>query len=203
HPGLLDACFQVAGATLNTEETPDTLLPFGLKSLKVYRVAEGDVWWCYARQVAAHVWDIQMADPNGQTVLAIDGFEMRPVSRDAFLGRQMADLFYLLEWRPQPLPVEAQLPCGPRAWLIIADGEPGETLAAELRGHGQQCVVAPGHRSPRSRDDFSQLLRTAQWHGIVYLWDADQRAEECDTPALAEQVTTRVVHLDQALTKGD
>jgi myxalamid-type polyketide synthase MxaB len=204
HPGLLDACFEVAGATLNRDPAPHVMLPFGLKSLKVYRAADGDVWWCYTRQVAAYVWDIQLSDADGQTVLEIDGFEMRPASPDAFLSRQVAECLYVLGWQPQPLTDKARFP-GPGHWLIIADDRGlGEKLATGLSGHGQQCVVASGQQ-PRSADDFERLLKTtpptrsSRWHGIVYLAGEEQPGEICDIPGLAEDASTRVLHLVQAL----
>ena len=176
HPGLLDACFQVAGAALSRDTAAGSMLPFGLKCLKAHRVADGNVWWCHARQVAATRWDIQLSDDDGQVVLEIDGFEMRPASRDAFLFRQMADWLYVLEWQPQPLTGEARLHGDTGSWLIIADGDDlGEKLAAGIRGHGQQCVVASSHGGADPSDDFGRLLKTALptgssgWHGIVYL----------------------------------
>jgi acyl transferase domain-containing protein/acyl carrier protein len=209
HPGLLDAGFQVAGATLSRDTAPGSMLPFGLKSLKAYRVADGDEWWCYARQVAAHVWDIQLSDAGGQTVLEIDGFEMRPASRDAFLARQTADWLYSLDWQPRPLTDPARFHGDTGSWLIIADGNGlGEELAAGIRGHGQQCVVAFPPSSSRSPDDFGHLLKTALptgssgWYGIVYLSDADQRGEACDSVALAEEFSTRVLHVVQALCRS-
>jgi myxalamid-type polyketide synthase MxaB len=39
----------------------------------------------------------------------------------------------------------------------------------------------------------------SQWRGIVYLFGAGQGCEACDTPALAEEVSTQVLHLVQAL----
>jgi myxalamid-type polyketide synthase MxaB len=202
HPGLLDACFEVAGVTLSRGLPAAMMLPLGLKSLKASRVAEGDVWWCYAREVGAYVWDIQLADAFGQVVLEMDGFAMRSGSRDAFLSRQMPDWLYHLEWQLQPLPQHGA--GGPGAWLIVTDdNELGKKLTARLREQGHQCVVASA--TTRSAEDFGRLLKTAlpggssRWHGVVYLCSTDQPGAACDVPALAEEVTTQVLHLAQAL----
>jgi acyl transferase domain-containing protein len=206
HPGLLDACFEVAGATLSKDAAPGSMSPFRLKSLKAYRVSNGNIWWCYARQVAASSWDILLADAEGQPILAIAGFEMRPTSREAFLGRHMPDWLYQLEWQPQPATGTANSPAGAESWLVLTEGNGvGEKLAAGLRAHGQPCVVAPPPGNTPSPDDYGRLLKTvlppgsSRWHGIVYIVGTERRGEDRETPALAEEISTRVLHLLQAL----
>jgi acyl transferase domain-containing protein/acyl carrier protein len=209
HPGLLDACFQVAGTTRDQESATESLLPVRIKALKAHPVAEGDVWWCHAREAATHTWDIRLSDAAGRVILEIDGFEMRCVSRDALLSRQVTDWLYVLEWRPQPLDAVPTFSDAGN-WLVIADGtELGEKLATELRGRGQRCVLAPRHSSLECLDDFAHLFKTAlpngstRWHGIVYFACPDETGETNCTPALAERIGTEVLHLVQALTLTD
>jgi myxalamid-type polyketide synthase MxaB len=208
HPGLLDACIQIAGAIPSKTGAPEPMLPFGFRSLNAYRVADGDEWWCYARQVAANEWDIQLSDTGGQTILRIDGFEMRPASRDAFLVQQIDEWLYSLEWQPQPLADKRTLPDGPEGWLIISDGtDVGEEVAALLAEQGQQCVLVPGQDSLQSVDEFGRLLNmmlpsgSSRWHGIVFLSGAKRLEGASDLPVLAEALCTRVLHIMQALSQ--
>ena len=90
HPGLLDACFQAAEATLG--ETGEPALPFGMKCLFTQRPATGTVWWTHAVQVGEFTWDIRLFDSTGATIAAIEGFEARKASRGAL--QRTADWLY-------------------------------------------------------------------------------------------------------------
>jgi myxalamid-type polyketide synthase MxaB len=121
----------------------------------------------------------------------------------------MEDWLHVLQWRPQPVTGETRSRGGSGTWLILADDNSlGEKLAAGLRELGQLCVVVPRLHMPRFPDEFGLLLTTAlpgessRWRGIVYLYGADERGEACDTPALAEEISTRVLHLVQALSRA-
>jgi myxalamid-type polyketide synthase MxaB len=188
HPGLLDACFEVAGTTLSRGAAPR--VPFRIESLKAYRAADGDAWWCYAKQASASAWDIRLTDAGGQAILAIDRFEMRPVSREAFLGRHLPEWLYQLEWQSQALPGAISFPGSLGSWLILSeDAGVAQQVAAGLREHGRSCVIA----SPTS-GSFS-----SRWHGIVYFVGTERRGVACDTPTHAEEITTRVLRLLQTL----
>jgi acyl transferase domain-containing protein/acyl carrier protein len=190
HPGLLDACVEVAGAILSREPAPGPMVPFRIKSLKAYCVADGDAWWCYAKQVAASAWDLRLTDAGGQTILAVDGFEMRPTSRGAFLGRHITDWLYQLEWQTRPLAGVTTFPGTGESWLVLSeDSDPTGKLAAELRRLGQSCSIASPDNGPLS----------PRWQGIVYFVGTEPQGEAHDTPALAEGITTQILHLLQSL----
>jgi myxalamid-type polyketide synthase MxaB len=48
-------------------------------------------------------------DADGEVLVEIRGFELRPAPRQAFLRRQMADWLYRLEWQPQPFSADRVL----------------------------------------------------------------------------------------------
>ncbi|HLK58329.1 MAG TPA: aminotransferase class I/II-fold pyridoxal phosphate-dependent enzyme [Chthonomonadaceae bacterium] len=218
HPALLDACFQVAGATLFGDDAPsDVLLPFGVKRLQAARMAgAGPIWWCHAVQVGENRWDIRLCDATGQGVVEIEGFELRKAPRDAFLRRQIADWLYRVDWQPQPAPAPAD-PGAAGSWLIFSDGALGERLAARLTEQGQRSVVvtegADFHAvgaerfmlNPRAPSDFPRLLTEALGEGqpackgVIYLWSAQPPGDEAETPELAETLSLGALHLVQAL----
>ncbi len=75
HPGLLDACFQVAGLT--EEANQETLLPFAVESLAVRRGVAGSEWWCHAVRTAQHRWNIRLLAQDGEVIAAVQGFQVR------------------------------------------------------------------------------------------------------------------------------
>ena len=108
-----------------------------------------------------------------------------------------------------------------RNWLIFADESGiGQHLATSLRQNGDRCVlVSPGNRfeklsldqfsiNPTYPQDFQRLLtdavdQSANWHGIVHLWNADAPATEMmDADALnnAQQRNSgSILYLVQAI----
>ncbi|MCB0190966.1 MAG: SDR family NAD(P)-dependent oxidoreductase [Anaerolineae bacterium] len=104
HPGLLDACFQVAGAARRTFDINETQLPFALKALHLYQPASGSEWWCHAHQVDERQWDIRLLTVSGHVVAEIYGFEMRSASVKARpLGVPWQRWLYELTWQQQAL----------------------------------------------------------------------------------------------------
>lgn len=110
HPGLLDACFQVAPAA-TAEEMESTMLPFAIRSLQFYKpqqsengtTEEAATWWCHASQVAPHKWDVTVLDGQGRVLVAIEGFEARQATPDAVKKQDIwRDWLYAVEWQPRP-----------------------------------------------------------------------------------------------------
>ncbi len=206
HPGLLDACFQVAGMTRRKGEQPEILLPFALESLKLHQRARGSTWWCHAIQVAPYKWNLQLLAHNGALLATLTGFEMRPASVEA-LQRQESwrEWLYTVRWEAQPLaqtaPDGTALPTveGQR-WLIFADRQGvGAALAAQLRHQGatpflvyadvaaeaswRQVDATTYQLHPAQREQIEPLLLqlTAErtFDGVVHLW-------MLDTPLVAQ-----------------
>ncbi|MEZ4619269.1 MAG: SDR family NAD(P)-dependent oxidoreductase [Caldilineaceae bacterium] len=103
HPGLLDACFQVAALTRGDATFGEAMLPFAIDALHLHQPAAGEEWWCHAVQVAPLQWDIQLLDQAGQLLVAIERFEVRLADADAVRGHdRWKDWLYQIEWQEQP-----------------------------------------------------------------------------------------------------
>ncbi|PWQ99246.1 type I polyketide synthase [Leucothrix arctica] len=214
HPGLLDACLQTAGVTLDESASTETLLPFTLKTLNIGPMPTDNSWWCHVVQVGATTWDIQLFNDEGEVLLSIDGFEMRKAPRDAMLQRQLADWLYDIDWQakattPETLPEQAG------RWLIFADSNGlGEQLAAELHEQNQATILvySGNHYSTTERPesinetqvitinaqesaDYERMIDEAFKQsgtaclGSIYLWSTE-RHESVETLLSDAQSTT-------------
>jgi myxalamid-type polyketide synthase MxaB len=222
HPALLDASFQVAGATLDNEEQNETLLPFSIKSMRQERAATGTSWWCHAVRTGRATWDVQTFDSDGNLIVALEGFEMRKAPASAFLRRRLADWLYRVDWQPQPVTAQAtaaQDAAGPAAWLLLDNGSPlGAELAERLESRGDSClVVSEGgafHWSdsgiivdPAEPGDFRRLLEFGvqrngrKLRGIVHIWGATQ-GDSHDPAVRAQRLAIGMLHLVQAVAAG-
>jgi len=216
HPGLLDACFQVCGVTLDESLSSETLLPFMLKRMKLYATAIGQSWWCHVKQVDEAVWDIRLFDSHGLVLADIDGFEMRAAPKKSILQRKLTDWLYDVEWKPQRLATTAIAQEEGR-WLIFSDGHLGEELAIQLQAAGHATLlVHQGEQfrssdtancvavNPRQPADFHRLIEEnfiqldTPCRGAVYLWSVEAIADE-DTADAAQQLSLSALYLVQAL----
>lgn len=224
HPGLLDACFQAAGVTLDENASSETLLPFMLQNLQIYEIPKGKTWWCHVVQVGNYSWDINLTDASGQVLVAIKGFEMRKAPRDTLLRRQQADWLYELAWQPKPLTEQSVTDAAGR-WLIFTDTDGlGDRLAEQLRDNWQSCVLvnagetyttsavsdalAGNHKTvinPNVALDFQRLLNDAfistgtACRGIIYLWSTEAQRQASDITNIAQRLSVGVLHLVQAI----
>lgn len=219
HPALLDACFQVAAATLLDQHEADTWLPFLVRGVRVHKAASGETWWCHARQGGEHIWDIQLLNAEGELLVELLGFEERQVPGEALPGaRGWKDWLYRVEWQPQAVTgsFPDDLTSNP-AWLIFADeGGVGTRLAAQLAKQGSAPIsVFPGSAYARidartyrinanSAEEYRHLLAALpDEFGVVHLWNLDAPAEPAGDAGMAgaaEQLCTRMLALTQALT---
>ncbi len=219
HPGLLDACFQVAGTTLSDDDASEAMVPFAIRSVSAAHVGEGPVWWCHATLVGDFKWNIRLSDASGRVVVGIDGFELRKAPRQTFLRRRMADWLYRLEWQPQALPGARTVERSPGTWFVVGvEAGASQSLAARLARQVERCVVAtPGAAfeqlpaseferftfNPRDPDGFRTLFEIClaggapPCRGVVLLWDAP--ANEADAPNVADELNVCLLHLVQAL----
>lgn len=103
HPGLLDACFQVAGVATWATENGTTILPFALGTLRLYKPISGDSWWCHAEQTSVGKWQIRLMGADGELFVAIDEFEVRAATAEAIHGKEIwRDWLYEVAWRQRP-----------------------------------------------------------------------------------------------------
>ena len=188
HPGLLDACFQAAEATLG--ESGELPLPFGVKSLVTSQPVAGAVWWTYAKQVGEFTWDIRLFDSSGATVVAIEGFEARRATRGAF--QRSADWLYRIEWQPQTLEAERGPSTG--EWLIVeAGGQLGDELARRLSAN---AVVVRSGEVPSLIADASRDF----YQGVVYL--CGEGGVDVNPADSAEAASIDALQVVQALTRA-
>jgi myxalamid-type polyketide synthase MxaB len=188
HPALLDACFQVASATLIDDRAPDVMLPFSIGALRLPRPAGTGPWLCHAVRVGDAAWDIRLADASGVVVAAFDRFEMRKVPAGALRERRLTDWLYRPEWRAQAR-AEVPPPAGSAAWLLLGDAT---GLAARLRDAGDEVAVAADAEVAALR-----RLGKASRLGVV---DLRGLAPDGGTqPARAERLAVAHLHLVQAV----
>jgi myxalamid-type polyketide synthase MxaB len=228
HPGLLDACFQAAGVTLDENASSETLLPFMLKEMQVFSAPQGQYWWCHVVQIGEYSWDIQLFDDDGQVLVNVHGFEMRKASRDAMLKRQQADWLYTVEWQSKPVDT-LSLPEEQGRWIIFGDRQGlGDQLAAELQTQHQSCVLVTASDGYTNNNKVSSIEETstslqrvainpdhsADYHrllqeiftqteincrGVIYLWGTEPKGKKECLPDVAQTLSIRALHLVQAL----
>jgi acyl transferase domain-containing protein/acyl carrier protein len=132
HPGLLDACFQLAGLAHALDAGDETRLPFALRALRLYQPAHhqpaATTWWCHALQTGEEQWDVQLLDELGQMIGQIEGLNLRPASSAALRSRDAwRDWLYTVEWQPRPY-----FGLLPDLWIEHDDEEPQRLLAHGL-----------------------------------------------------------------------
>ena len=190
HPGLLDACFQMAMITGAGSQSTETQVPFAVASLRLYQAASGRVWWCHARQVGERQWDIRLWDEAGQPVADILGFNTHVATADAFHHAPWRDWLYEVQWQPQPANRGTTVNLTGQRWLILADGAGvGQALADQLRTYGARPIlvfVGNGYGQtaadtytldPTASTGYEQLLHTLpKLHHVVQLWSTDPPA---------------------------
>ncbi len=188
HPVLLDACFQVLGATApqagSGGDGGETFLPVGLDRLCVHGAAraDADLWAHAVRRPEAGpdagttiTGDVVLFDREGHRLLEVEGLRLQLLERRP---EDLADWFYGIEWQLEARPERegvAARPTPPNRqgrWLVFADGlGVGQTLASLLEAPGERCVlVSPGETygvpapdryrlDPHSPEDFRRLLK--------------------------------------------
>lgn len=119
HPGLLDACFQVAGLSMTRGRTDakSAYVAVGVGGLRVHPPlshgdhTRSDEWWCHVRPSGEAEessrqlrCDIYLLDNEGQCLVEVLGFEIRRMSQAALSGNlSHEDWLYALKWQQKPL----------------------------------------------------------------------------------------------------
>ncbi|WP_329101434.1 type I polyketide synthase [Micromonospora sp. NBC_01699] len=201
HPGLIDASFQIVGATLPTAGREFAVyVPLGLDRFRLHRAHPADrPLWGHARLRPGSdpndetlTADVRLIDDDGQVVAESRGLHLKRAERSALLRAgqsQATGLLHEIAWQPQPA---ASAPAeGPGRWLLCADRNGvGTAVAAALRARGHQVVVVhPGlsqeavgehtwQVDPADPTQVTSLLRTVAadrdvpFRGAVLLWGA-------------------------------
>ncbi len=159
HPGLLDACFQPAGAARDRSVSNDLQLPFAIESLHIHQPITGTEWWAYAYPLEDKRWQMYLLNNRGEVVVEIDGFETRTISRSALQAQQWRrDWLYTIDWQAQALAAtstssddetEITSPAKPKNMLIFgADDGLGGHLRNQLQAQGHHVILATAGTTP-------------------------------------------------------
>ncbi len=155
-PGVIEGCFQslYAATCIETRTDPSirhqTWVPFTMSSVRYRQAEKAEFFWCRSRvldEVSDHgtvVGALAIDAQDGRMVLEIDGFHLRPVSRDAITGQGGAIASHL--YRPALLranqdgsPSDDDIP---RRWLVLTErGGITEALAMALAERVSQAQV--------------------------------------------------------------
>lgn len=216
HPALLDACFQVAAATLLGKHETETWLPFLIRQAHLLQAADSDEYWCHACQTSHHVWDITLFNKSGEVLLFIQGFEERPVPASALAGKAVwEDWLYQVQWQPDETEPEV-LTEPDRSWLIFADnGGLGNQLADKLSDQGcrvKRVFAGTAYAkidpdtycvNTESAGDYRRILsEQPDDYGIIYLWGLDWILADDSNLNAAHQICTAFLQLIQALSSA-
>ncbi|XTZ15830.1 SDR family NAD(P)-dependent oxidoreductase [Micromonospora echinospora] len=167
HPGLVDASFQIVGATLPTAGREFRVyVPLGVDRFRLHRTVEGQLWGHARLRPGSDpndetlTADVRLVDDEGRLVAESYGLHLKRAERSALLrAGQSRDtgLFHEVAWRPEASPAAAA--AAPGRWLVCADRSGiGSALAERLRARGQEVVLAHPGPSPEPLDDGTWQL---------------------------------------------
>ncbi|BCL17956.1 type I polyketide synthase [Micromonospora sagamiensis] len=170
HPGLVDASFQIVGATLPTAGREFSVyVPLGVDRFRLHRTVEGQLWGHARLRPGSDpndetlTADVRLVDDEGRLVAESYGLHLKRAERSALLRAgqsRNAGLFHEVVWRPEPLPASGA--DAPGRWLVCADRPGvGSALVERLRGRGQEVVLAHPGPSPEALDDGTWQLDPA------------------------------------------
>jgi myxalamid-type polyketide synthase MxaB len=170
HPVLLDACFQLLGATFSDEQQ-GTYLPIGIEALQIYGRPGNSLWSrVQVHPVASsngsksqsHLKaDVELFDTTGALIADVKGLSLQYVSHESLQqlfqapkgqplqqSAPLADGLYEITWQLKPKERESTVNRQPStgSWLIFVDSQGlGVKLADLLRERGDRCIlVFPG-----------------------------------------------------------
>ncbi|WP_052375398.1 type I polyketide synthase [Chondromyces apiculatus] len=150
HPALLDACFQLLGATLAAGEatSPATFVPVGIQRLRIHR-HPGTTLWAHARlrtdldgRDGLLEGDIILRDDSGELAVEVLGLQSKRLDGPPRLDTSALDgCFHELAWHDMAPPPPAA--AAPGGWIILGHGHGlGGALHALLTREGSFCVRA-------------------------------------------------------------
>jgi acyl transferase domain-containing protein/acyl carrier protein len=144
HPALLDACFHLLGAAMETDMREQAYLLIGIDRFRLFRTPPSHFWNLTrlrghsSRRPESVNSDIVLFDDEGRVIAEINNLLLRRTDRNALLALTQRsathDLLYSVGWHERPLP------------LIEPAREPGKTgqpeelavqLTERLKRHAQ------------------------------------------------------------------
>lgn len=157
HPVLLDACFQLLGATIDPAHQtsdPTPFLPVSIDALQQYGKLEKQLWGLVELQprngssshyLQANIW---LINDDGTAIAEIKGLNLQKISLQSLQrllvpidNRQEA--FYEIDWQLLPKAQASTVKhSSAEQWLIFADRKRHTTqLIKTLRLQGHHCTV--------------------------------------------------------------
>lgn len=230
HPALLDACFQILGATV-TEADPQWLyLPVAIGKLQIHQPVESSLW-CRAeglRSESNHQMlrtNLVLFNESGTVMAEVTDLTLRRVNRQALmrsLQPHLKDWLYRIDWQPLATPVATETINPGDGWIVFVDGNSvAATLVNQLEEAGAVCLkVLQGTAyrqvdscqfevNPTKPEDFQRLVTEGLpsgtfCRGIVYLWSATATPELTAEQVVQSQpaICGGVLHLVQSLLRG-
>ncbi|MGC0316524.1 type I polyketide synthase [Kitasatospora acidiphila] len=177
HPALFDAALHATG--LHPAEPGPTLLPFSWRGLTLAATGASALR-VRLLPTGPQELSLQLADPTGAAVAAVDALALRPVSADALpaAGAVPPDSLFRVEWPALPTPT----PVATGRWAVLGQdpfGLPGlvcpdlAALAA-LETVPEVVLFAPGPAPVEGvRERLSEALTVLQG------WLSEQRFADC------------------------
>lgn len=205
-PGLIDACFQLLGAMLTTDD--NVYLPIMIEEFSFDGHAATDLW-AYASirdndlQRETLVCDLSFFDVDGNVVAELNGLRLKRANRqtlERLMQPSFDELLYEITWQQKSL---ASTTTAAGDWLILADNAGmGAQVASDLQAQGaNRCDVVFASEPLTRPETYHELLTAAAYRGVIYLWalDTEKPNSQIDSSAYLN-----VLHLTQALAKlGD
>ena len=198
HPGLLDSCFQMMGATLSTKELEaSAYIPISIERLHLRRRPDSMLYAHVklrgrAQGADTKIADLVVFDQSKQVVAEIAGLRIHRAPRTAllrFAQRGLRDAVYSLNWIERPgTPLTPDLRGG--RWLVfVHEGHLSDLLEQTFASDGASAVfVRPGRSyervssthyriDPAQPEHFDRVYGDALGgayavSGVLFLWSA-------------------------------
>jgi acyl transferase domain-containing protein/acyl carrier protein len=191
HPGVLDSCFQVAGAAGEQvfQKNGEAYMTIGFDALRLRNIADSRLW-CHASLrsldggsvLSGH---LRIFNQCGNPVAEVAGACFKRVSASLFQRvaqrqKETNDWTYALDWQLQPRNTLES--ATPSPWLILSDGQGvGADLARRLQDLGAICTIISAELLPdQLRASVLQFLDSnpAAFTNVVYLRTLDAESGE-------------------------
>ena len=202
HPALLDACLQVALATVSEAPEAGPLVPVHIAKLRLAKAPAGGVLYCEAvrqREDASGVEvDLTLWDASGQLVGTVIGLHAAPLGGKSRAEQDpLAQALLGVRWEEAQVPGRAVSAPTAGRWLVLADGQGvGAAVGKLLEGRGAQvelvaaAAVDPSDPLAVARVVERSLRGAEPLRGILIMWGLD-------APEIASLVSDHLLQTGQ------